>query len=215
MEAKNPFTEYENETGDYLRKYSKKHNGPRIVKLKYLGGEVGSCIDISHKYGFEAGSRKVILESLKPYRMDVYYNEKDHKYYLIGVKYSDLKFNKGTYIINEAAYNKTLVSDKLIKPGQTRSDLEKLGYKFIFSFYKNEIIEYEKNGEYHTERFHSRTKPERRNCIETKPLDKPAFPKQNQFGLSKTTSIKKVRLDILGNRYYSGQEKFKITVDIN
>lgn len=147
--------------------------------------------------------------------MDVYYNEKDQKYYLIGVKYSDLKFNKGTYIINEAAYNKTLVSEKLIKPGQTISDLERLGYKFMLSFYKNEIIEYEKDGEYYTERFLSRTMPQKRNYIETKPLDAPNFPKQHLIGLSKTISIRKVRLDILGNRYYSGQEKFKITVDKN
>ena len=102
------------------------------------------------------------------------------------------------------------------KPGQTISDLEKLGYKFMLSFYKNEIIEYEKDGEYYTERFLSRTKPKARNYIETKPLDAPKFQKpQKQIGLSKTTSIKKVRLDILGNRYYSGQEKFKLTVDIN
>ena len=52
---------HEKETGDYLQKYEKKHNGPRIRQLKYLDGEVGSCIDISHKYGHEQGSRKVIL----------------------------------------------------------------------------------------------------------------------------------------------------------
>ncbi|MCI9079084.1 MAG: type II CRISPR RNA-guided endonuclease Cas9 [Lachnospiraceae bacterium] len=215
-ETKNPFTEYENETGDYLRKYSKKHNGPRITKLKYLNGEVGSCLDISHKYGFEKGSRKVILENLNPYRMDVYYNEKEQKYYLIGIKYADLRFDKDAYIINETAYNKILVSEKLIQPGQTRNDLEKLGYKFMLSFYKNEIIQYEKDGEYYTERFLSRTKPKQRNCIETKPLDAPKFNKpQKRTSLSKTTSIKKVRFDILGNKYYSGQEKFKIYVDIN
>ena len=137
------------------------------------------------------------------------------KFFFIGVKYSDLKFDSGIYAIDEAAYNKILVSERLIKPGQTRSDLERLGYKFMLSFYKNEIIEYEKDGEYYTERFLSRTKPKQRNYIETKPLDAPNFPKQNRIGLSKTTSVKKVRLDILGNRYYSGQEKFKITVDIN
>ncbi len=212
-EAKNPFTEYENETGDYLRKYSKKHNGPRITKLKYLDGEVRSCIDISHKYGFEKGSKKVILESLNPYRMDVYYNTKDQKYYLIGIKYCDLKFCKNGYIIDEEAYNRILVSEKMIKPGQTRNNLETLGYKFMLSFYKDEIIQYEKNGEYYTERFLSRTKPKQRNYIETKPVDAPNFEKRNVIGLAKTTSIKKVRLDILGNQYYSTSEKFKIIVD--
>ena len=29
-----------------------------LINLKYKGGEVGACIDISHKYGFEKGSRK-------------------------------------------------------------------------------------------------------------------------------------------------------------
>lgn len=213
-DAKNPFTEYENETGDYLRKYSKKHNGPRITRLKYLDGEVGSCIDISHKYGFEAGSRNVILESLNPYRMDVYYNTKEQKYYLIGIKYSDLKFDKGRYVINEDEYNRILVSEKLIKPGQKRSDLEKLGYEFRLSFYKNEIIQYEKNGEYYTERFLSRVKKDK-NCIETKPVDAPKFAKQdqNRVHLAKTTSIKKARLDILGNQYYFTQEKFRTIVD--
>ena len=73
--ARYPFVQYEKETGDIVRKYSKKHNGPRIDKLKYKDGEVGACIDISHKYGFEKGSKKVILESPVPYRMDVYYKE--------------------------------------------------------------------------------------------------------------------------------------------
>ena len=207
-DARNPFTEYENETGDYLRKYSKKHNGPRITKLKYLGDEVANCIDISHKYGHEKGSRKIILESLNPYRMDVYYNAKKQKYYLIGIKYSDLKFNKNRYVINEDTYERILVSEKLIKPGQKRADLEKLGYKFMLSFYKDEIIQYEKDGKYYTERFLSRTQPAKRNYIETKPVDAPKFEKRHIIGLAKTTSIKKVRLDILGNQYYFTQEKF-------
>ncbi len=209
--SKNPFADYENETGGYFRKYSKKHNGPRITKLKYLNGEVNSCIDISHKYGLETGSKKVILESLKPYRMDVYYNEKEQKYYLIGIKYSDLKFSKNKCIINEEAYKKILVYEKLITPEQNMADLEKLGYKFMLSFYKDEIIQYEKNGEYFTECFLSRTMPKQRNYIETKPIDAPQFEKQPRHlvGLGKTTSIKKIRLDILGNRYYCTQEKFQ------
>lgn len=213
QDAQNPFVEYEKETGDYLRKYSKKHNGPRIRQLKYLDGEVGSCIDISHKYGHSRGSRKVILESLNPYRMDVYYHEEKKAYFFVGLKYSDLKFEKGRYVIDEEAYQRALVSEKLINNSQKRSDLENLGYRFVLSFYKNELIEYEKDGEYYTERFLSRTMPKKRNCIETKPVDAPRFPKQHMIGLSKTKSVKKVRLDILGNRFYCSQEKFTLEVD--
>ena len=64
-------------TGDYVRKYAKKHNEPRIDKLKYTDGEVGSCIDISHEYGMRKAAGKVVLESRVPYRMDVYYKKRN------------------------------------------------------------------------------------------------------------------------------------------
>ena len=215
QDAANPFVEYEKETGDYLRKYAKKHNGPRIRQLKYLDGEVGSCIDISHKYGHEQGSRKVILESLNPYRMDVYYHAGKKAYFFVGVKYADLKFEKGRYILNEEAYQRALVSEKLIAASQNRFDLEELGYRFVLSFYRNEIIEYEKDGEYYTERFLSRTMPKQKNYIETKPMDAPKFEfvDRHFVGLRKTKSVKKIRLDILGNRFYCSQEKFILEVD--
>ncbi len=207
-DAANPFVQYEKETGDIVRKYSKKHNGPRIDKLKYKDGEVGTCIDISHKYGFEKGSKKVILESLVPYRMDVYYKEENHSYYLIGVKQSDIKFEKGRNVIDEEAYARILVNEKMIQPGQSRADLENLVFKFKLSFYKNDIIEYEKDGKIYTERLVSRTKPKQRNYIETKPIDKAKFEKQNLVGLGKTKFIKKYRYDILGNKYSCSEEKF-------
>lgn len=207
-DAANPFVQYEKETGDIVRKYSKKHNGPRIDKLKYKDGEVGACIDISHKYGFEKGSKKVILESLVPYRMDVYYKEENHLYYLVGVKQSDIKFEKGRNVIDEEAYARILVHEKMIQPGQSRADLENLGFKFKLSFYKNDIIEYEKDGKIYTERLVSRTMPKKRNYIETKPIDKAKFEKQNLVGLGKTKFIKKYRYDILGNKHSCSEEKF-------
>lgn len=89
-DSKNPFLQYEKENDDVIRKYSKKNNGPKITNLKYIDGEVGSCIDISHKYGFDNNSRKVILDSLNPFRMDVYYKKENEQYYLVGVKQSDI-----------------------------------------------------------------------------------------------------------------------------
>lgn len=207
-DAQNPFVQYEKETGDMVRKYARKHNGPRIDKLKYKDGEVGACIDISHKYGFEKGSRKVILESLVPYRMDVYYKEAEQSYYLVGVKQSDIKVENGRNVIDEEAYARTLINEKMIQPGQSREDLEDLGYAFKLSFYKNDIIEYEKNGEIFIERLVSRTMPKSRNYIETKPIDRAKFEKQNLVGLSKTRRIRKCRMDILGNWYPCEEEEF-------
>lgn len=207
IDAKNPFIQYETETGDFVRKYSKKHNGPRIDKLRYTDGEVGACIDISHKYGFEKGSRKVILESLSPYRMDVYYHSKKG-YFLVGVRQSDIKCEGSRYVIDEDAYAATLLNEKMIKIGQSREDLPALGFEFQMSFHKNDIIEYEKNGEVYLERFLSRTKPNSKNYIETKPIQMAKFSKQNLVGLSKTTSIKKYRMDILGNYYLCSKEDF-------
>jgi CRISPR-associated endonuclease Csn1 len=207
-DAKNPFVQYEKETGDWVRRYAKKNNGPKIVSLKYVDGEVNSCIDVSHKYGYERNSRKVILASLNPYRMDVYYNKNDSKYYLIGIKQSDVKFEAGKSVIDEEAYTRILQQEKMLQEGQGRADLEKLGYEFRLSFYRNNIIQYEKGGEIFTERFQSRTMPAQRNYIETKPVDRAKFNRQNLVGLGKTTSIKKVHVDILGNQYITEKEIF-------
>lgn len=211
-DADNPFVAYENETGDYIRKYSKKGNGPRIGSIKYKDGQVGSCIDISSKYGHAENSRKVILESLKPYRMDVYYNKDKDAFYMIGLKYSDCKFKDGKYIIDEDAYDRILRDEKMIKPGEIRKDLENKEFEFRLTFYENEIIRYEKAGEYFTERFLSRTKKDR-NCIETKPIQKARFDKQNIIKLGKTKSVKKIRTDILGNQYICEKENFSLVID--
>lgn len=206
-DSANPFVQYEKETGDYVRKYSKKHNGPKIDKLKYTDGEIGSCIDISHKYGYEKGSRKVVMESLVPYRMDVY--RKDDIYYFVGVKQSDIKCENGCYMIDEEAYANILINEKMIEQGQNRGDLDRLGYEFLLTFYRNDIIEYEKKGQIFRERFQSRTKADK-NYIETKPINRPKYENtdQNRVGLAKTKMVVKYRMDILGNYYICKKEKF-------
>jgi len=211
-DAKNPFLQYEEETGEKIRKYSKKGDGPVITYLKYEDGEVVSCIDISHKYGFEEGSKKVILDSLNPYRMDVYYNNTDGRYYFVGVKQSDIKCEGDVYAIDAEKYTRTLINEKMLEEGQTLADLPKLGYEYRLTFYKEDLIEYEKAGEIKCERFLSRTKPQSRNYIETKPKDAPKFEKQNQFGLAQTNHIRKIVTDILGNQYYVDQMRFNMVV---
>ena len=213
--SRNPFLDYEKETGDAFRKYAKKHNGPKVVKLKYNKEKVGSCIDISHKYGFEKGSQKVILGKLASFRMDVYYQPETQQYYLVGLKHSDFKFEGGNYIISEEAYNQILIAEKVIKEGQTRENLEEMGIKFCLTFYENDIIQYEKGGKLYTERFVSRTMPNKTNYIQKKPFERPEWEqnKQKYVGLANTKSIRKIRTDILGNQYVCEHEKFRLEVD--
>ena len=66
----------------------------------------------------------------------------------------------------------------------------------------------EKNGEICRERFLSRTMPKNQNYIETKPLEKENHEKRIQIGLAKTTSVKKISKDILGNEYIQEKEQF-------
>lgn len=200
QDARNAFAEYEKETGDFVRKYSRKHAGPRIEKLKYMDSEVNSCIDISHKYGFEKDSRHVVLTGLNPFCMEVWKNMNTGKYYFVGFKYADFQFDGK---IKRETYEMCLRAEGVLEDGQSYGELEKLGFELVDTFYKNDIIKYEKNGKYYTERFLSRTMPKQKNYIETKPIDRPKFPKQNLVGLSKTTYVEKIRTDILGKCFHT------------
>lgn len=209
-DEKNPFAAYLEENNEPIRKYSKKGNGPFIKSLKYYDGEVGSCIDISHKYGHKKNSRKVVLDSLNPYRMDVYYRKEDDSYHFAGVKYANFKFDQGKYCLDDESYNEVLVAEKILKPGQDYKELKSYGYEFCLSIYKNNLIQYEKNGEYFVERFLSRTMPNVKNYIETKPINAQKFEKQNKVGLAKTKSVVKINTDILGNQYFVKKESFNL-----
>ena len=207
-DTSNPFVAYERESGDYVRKYAKKHNGPRINKLKYTDGKVDSCLDVSHKYGYVKGCKKVILEDRVPYRMDVYYNEIEGIYYFVDIRQVDIKFENGKHMIDEEAYAEKLLMNKMIDDKETREDLGKHGYIYKFTFYRNDIIEYEKNGKFYRERLWSKVTSKTRNHIETKPLNKEAFEKRKKIGLGKTNQIRKYNMDILGNLYLCEQEEF-------
>lgn len=212
-DEKNPFVAFEQETGEKIRKYSKKHNGPVIKKIKYADSEVGSCIDISANYGYNKDDKKVIMDTLKPYRADLYYNRRNNNYRIIGVKYADFKFVKGRYILDEASYEDILVKEEILKPGMKITDLESEGYEFRLSFYKNDIIQYEKDGDVYKERFLSRTMPKQKNYIETKPIVAAAYEKRIPIGLTKAKNIGKIYTDILGNEKIVYKERFKLSID--
>ena len=197
-----PFKKYYDEHG-YVRKYSRKGNGPVIKQLKYLDETVGKHIDITP----ESSSRKVILKSLKPWRTDIYFNHKSQKYEVVGLKYSDLKFQKGgEYGISERDYLR-------IKANEGVSD----NSEFKFTLYKNNLILVKdtRTNEQQILRFLSRDETSR-NYVELKPYDRKTFDSKEKvvrFGEVKNTgrcnknigcgdvSIFKVVTDILGNKF--------------
>ena len=71
----NPFEEYRRENG-LICKYSKKGKGTPIKSLKYYDKKLGNCIDITP----EESRNKVILQSINPWRADVYFNPETLKY---------------------------------------------------------------------------------------------------------------------------------------
>lgn len=209
-EVGNPFERYYKENG-YLKKYSRKGNGPAIKSLKYYDNKLGNHINIT-----PTNSRNsVVLQSLYPWRADVYFNLQTGKYEILGLKYSDLKYQKGTgeYGITQEKYDLVKSQEGISKESQ-----------FKFSIYKNDLILIcdSENREQQLFRFLSRTLPNQKHYVELKPFDKGNFFDTDTLlsclgtvakggrcikGLNKPNlSIYKVRTDILGFKHFIKQE---------
>jgi len=215
----NPFQAYFLEYGP-IRKYSKKNNGPEIRSVKYYDFRLGQHIEL------EAGqseTKKVVLQSLKPWRSDVFYHKKEQRCIIAGVKYADLSFQKGTgeYGISFEKYQQVLKAEgisltieeikALIEDNQQPAE-----YEFCFSLYKNDIIQWkDENGVLHQYRFLSRNLSSK-NYIEVKPLNKAKFVKQAD-GLKTIRKdmhcIQKVSVDILGYQHVINREKLKLSFE--
>ena len=64
-DAKNPLCSMKKKQGTGCVDMRKKNNGPKIVSLKYVDGEVNSCIDVSHKYGYGKKQQKGYFSKFK------------------------------------------------------------------------------------------------------------------------------------------------------
>ena len=208
--ACNPFEKYRQENGP-IRKYSKKGRGPEIKSLKYYDNKLGNHIDITP----DNSENQVILQSLSPWRTDVYFNPETEKYELLGLKYADLQFEKGT-----GNYSITLDKYYEIKEKEGVSEQS----EFKFTLYKNDLllIKDTKTKEQQMFRFLSRTMPNKKHYVELKPYDKAKFegnqPLMALFGnvakggqclkgLNKADiSIYKVQTDVLGNKRFIKKE---------
>ncbi|MBZ2072524.1 type II CRISPR RNA-guided endonuclease Cas9 [Streptococcus sanguinis] len=208
--ACNPFEKYRQENGP-IRKYSKKGKGPEIKSLKYYDNKLGNHIDITP----DNSENQVILQSLSPWRTDVYFNPETEKYELLGLKYADLQFEKGS-----GNYSITLDKYYEIKEKEGVSEQS----EFKFTLYKNDLllIKDTKTKEQQMFRFLSRTMPNQKHYVELKPYDKAKFegnqPLMALFGnvakggqclkgLNKADiSIYKVQTDVLGNKRFIKKE---------
>ena len=213
----NPFLKYKEEHG-YIRKYSKKGNGPEIKSLKYYDSKLGNHIDITPK----DSNNKVVLQSLKPWRTDVYFNKNTGKYEILGLKYSDMQFEKGTgkYSISKEQYENIKVREGVDENSE-----------FKFTLYKNDLllVKDTETKEQQLFRFLSRTIPKQKHYVELKPYDKQKFEGgealikvlgnvansgQCKKGLGKSNiSIYKVRTDVLGNQHIIKNEGDKPKLD--
>lgn len=216
-ETVNPFEAYRKEHG-YITKYSKKGNGSDIKDIKYLSKKLGQGIEIEKTENISK-NKKVVLLSLNPFRTDVYYNRETGKYKNLGIKYNDLKYFGGEYIIELETYNEM----------KNRFKIDS-AYKFLFSLHKNDIVEIITKDESHIEnrfRFLS-SRADNPNKIKLKPINRSLFDKNSLLILGTKTyksdevtinrnvlKFKKYHTDILGNVFEVKDEKrkFKFTVD--
>lgn len=124
---KNPFAKYYEETGEKIRKYAKKDNGPIINNLKYLREKLGRHYDASHK--FENSKNKVVQLKFQSYRFDIYHYKGTYK--MVGISYIDLKQANNFYKIPKEVYKHKMLEKNIDDK-----------YEFVGSFYKNDIINY-------------------------------------------------------------------------
>lgn len=210
-EKPNPFEAYRREHG-YIRKYSKKGNGPIIKDIKYISKKVGEHIELNKTENLSK-NKKVILLSLAHYRTDVYFNPQTGTYQNISINYSDLEYTNGRYLLKDELY--TEMKNKF------NIDEE---YRFLFSLHNNDIIEIVSKEEPNIRnifRFLSsrRNNP---NKITIKPINRKEFNQQypliigskvyksKEFTINRNVlEFNKYYIDILGNKFNVQGEKFK------
>lgn len=195
---KNPFAKYKEEHG-FIRKYSKKGNGPVIKSLAYAERKLGNCLDISHKYGHSKNSKRVVMNSVGLYRVDVYC--KDGKYKTLEIPYTMFKFNKNKYVLDIEKY-------------EDKKDIKGIDseYEFKFSLYTNSIILIEGIDGTEKYRFISYDVSDGRlsvRYVHTHLTNKGRNHDTIRISIgSKIKSFKKINVDRLGNEYITDKEKF-------
>ncbi|UQS82621.1 type II CRISPR RNA-guided endonuclease Cas9 [Bombilactobacillus folatiphilus] len=202
-----PFELYRREHG-YLTKYAKHNNGPIIKQLKYYDKKVGIHIDVTPR---NVKNKQVILQSLNPWRTDVYYNQETDEYQIMGIKHSDLDEIAGERGIRKGKYLQIKEYEQISPQTQ-----------FVFSLYKNDRIKVQdpETGEQIELLFRSRNNSNR-NYAEFKLIESFDVLEDRNLPIygnvkkgkqiikrfaPKGCKVWKVNTDILGNPYYLSRE---------
>lgn len=187
----NPFAEYFQEHG-YIRKYSKKGNGPIIKSLRYKYEELGVHVDITRKYIKDAKEPRVILLHPRPYRTDFYRNQ-DGLYKFVTIRYNDIIKTDNGYKIDKEKYD-TLKADKKITDD----------YEFQFSLHTNEIVEITKKENDEIINYQARflgTSNDKANIIELKGISYEFEKRCKETIGKKIIKLEKYHVDVLGKKY--------------
>ncbi len=123
---KNPFAKYKEEHG-YIRKYSKKGDGPIIKQLKYVDGKLGNYLDITQKYP-KTNDKKVVLLQNTPYRTD-FYISKEGFYKFLTIRRFHIKQIDGLNVIDYDLYQSLKENKKIT-----------LDDEYLFTLNRNNII---------------------------------------------------------------------------
>lgn len=199
-----------------IRKYSKKGNGPFIKQIKYYGDELIKHLNITKDSTGQSieqtkRNKKVVLLNQNAWRTDVYYDEKQNKFILVGIKYYHLKFVNGQYGIPQQTYNELLEENRISEKAE-----------FRFSLYKNSGLRVADNGEFIDLLYYSKNESGN-NRFQANPIEKskfnktekiPVFNKVDARGYFKKTvksgmKLTKFHTDILGNKHFVTQEQLK------
>jgi CRISPR-associated endonuclease Csn1 len=198
-DAKNPLHKYHEETGEYVRKFSKNGNGPVIKSVKYYGNLLKEHKDVTHK--FAPKDKRVVNLSLKPFRMDVFLDDGVYKF--VTVRYNDLLEKKEGFEVNQVIYHQKLQAKGI-------EDIK----NFVFSLYKNEILEINNEelrliGVNHDSgnriEVNNITHEYKEYCLRENIKTNRTY---RTIGRS-TKTFDKIYTDVLGNRYFNRNEKLK------
>jgi len=109
--VKNPFVYVRDILKETITKQQseKPESNTRPVKvLKYYSNRIGNYLDVTHKYpSIDSEKTKVVYESFKPFRIDIFKNKLTGKFKVLFVNASMLKkANDKELIENLSGYNK-------------------------------------------------------------------------------------------------------------
>lgn len=210
-----PFKEHLDKVGP-LRKYAKKDNGPIITELKYLGHKIGKGIDITHKY--EGAKNRVVMESLKQFRGDVYYDHNEKCYNIVPIRYADFTIQRNQYVMTNETYQKLLQGEGLIEAGETIENLNANGHEFCYSLYRNNIIgiieEDDTDKEVKFFRYHGKNHS-MKNRFEYKRIDGIDVSRKYLTFNRRIQECYKYNVDILGNYYKIDKEPLRMAFPLD